>query len=112
MDQPSPRDARSGSPNAFRVLALTSSQEASARIRGAVAAGTDVHFCESASQLGAVAVALQPSIIIIELVGGEGVVLAPNVKWLRTKFPTMPIIAYCALSGAATHDIVALTKAG
>ncbi|HEU4641571.1 MAG TPA: AraC family transcriptional regulator [Gemmatimonadaceae bacterium] len=96
----------------LRVVAFTVTDELRARLRGVLPENADVRLCRTLRQLSSTALSSQPSVIVLELVDGQGERLAPSVRWLRSAFPSVPIVACCALSGATAHDILTLAKAG
>ncbi|HEX6533115.1 MAG TPA: helix-turn-helix domain-containing protein [Gemmatimonadaceae bacterium] len=96
----------------LRIVALAVTDELEARLRTALPEHADVRICRTLGQLGALVMALQPAVILLEVMDGEGERLAPHARWLRETFPSTPIVACCALSGATAHDILTLAKAG
>lgn len=96
----------------LRVVALAVTDELRARLRGVLPDHADVRLCRTLRQLSSISLSSQPSVILLELVDGQGERLAPSVRWLRAAFPSVPIIACCALSGATAHDILTLARAG
>lgn len=105
-------DLPSDAPARVRVVALVVTDELQARLRGTLAERAEVRVCRTLRQLTSAALASPPSALLLELVDGQGPRLAPHVRWLRATFPSVPIVACCALSGATAHDILTLAKAG
>lgn len=96
----------------LRMVALAVTDELEARLRTALPEHADVRICRTLRRLGALVLASQPSVILLEVMDGQGELLAPSARWLRETFPSTPIVACCALSGATAHDILTLAKAG
>jgi AraC-like DNA-binding protein len=94
------------------ILALVTDCEARLRIRSALHGEAAVEFCDERAAL-LVQVANQPtSVVITELWDAAGAPMATAVERLRTRFPALPMLAYCVLRPETSRELLAMARAG
>jgi AraC-like DNA-binding protein len=72
----------------------------------------EVHFCERIEGLRALVRRSPLHLVITVPIDKIGRPVAATVAEIRQGFPSLPVIAYCALTPADTHSLIALVRAG
>jgi len=72
----------------------------------------DVHFCERIEGLRALVRRSWVHLVITVPTDKAGRQTAATVAEIRQGFPSLPVIAYCALTAEDTHSLIALVRAG
>jgi AraC-like DNA-binding protein len=72
----------------------------------------EVHFCERIEGLRALVRRFCVHLVITEPTDKVGRQTAATVAEIRQGFPSLPVIAHCALTAADTHSLIALVRAG
>ena len=72
----------------------------------------EVRFCERIEGLRALVRRSWVHLVITEPMDRAGRQTAATVAEIRHGFPSLPVIAYCALTAADTHSLIALVRAG
>lgn len=52
------------------------------------------------------------ALVVTEPLDATGASVAPMIRAVKDEFPSVPVIAYCAPSPAALHEVFCLTRAG
>lgn len=94
------------------VVALVLDREARARVRTALRSVVEPTFCEHVHEVAARLRETPVALVIVEFRDRAGLSTAPLAQAIRRGFPSIPIVAYGALAGAAPADILELGKAG
>ena len=72
----------------------------------------EVHFCERIEGLRALVRRSWVRLVITEPTDKIGRPTAATVAEIRQGFPSLPVIAYCALTAHDTHSLISLVRAG
>jgi hypothetical protein len=100
-------------PDARRIVALIGDPRMRARLRDAVPDAARLTFARDVHELRALARTPLPlHAIVLEPHDPLGVDLAPTVRWLRTRFPPLPVLAYCASDAGTSDGMIRLARAG
>jgi AraC-like DNA-binding protein len=81
-------------------------------LRGVAEVHSEVHFCERIEGLRALVRRSWVHLVITEPTDRAGRQTAATVAEIRQGFPSLPVIAYCALTAEDTHSLIALVRAG
>lgn len=94
------------------IVALVQHPQLRARVAEAGRPSLRTRFCETREELRALAHSAGASAIVAEPTDAQGADVWPTIAAIRDGFPTLPIIAYCAVSPCLSADIVSMVRAG
>jgi len=95
-----------------RVMALLDDDDARRRLHAALGGRISALACRTASDVELAVRAECPDCVVVAPWDESGRPSVPTVRRLRSRFPWLPIAAYCRLDPQAAHEIVELVRAG
>jgi AraC-like DNA-binding protein len=94
------------------VAALICDPETRAHLRQSLGGESRLAFCCRGADLLEFVIQHPARMILTDLWDAAGVPTAPTVRRLHTRFPSIPIIAYCSLTPGTAHELLAMMQAG
>ncbi len=94
------------------VAILVRAADARARVAAGVLDGFAVCHCTSVNDLHAATRLGDLALVVIDAVDATGGSMASAITSIRHGFPTIPILAYCTLSRAASAVVLDVARAG
>lgn len=94
-----------------RVVATLLGTVALSRVRAALPADSLVRV-SLVRDLIVIARSRPLSFVVTEPWDRAGTPVSPAIKWLKTAYPSVPVIAYCSQNGPSYHETVSLARAG
>jgi AraC-like DNA-binding protein len=94
------------------VVALVQHPQLRARITAAARPSLRTRFCETREELRALAHAAGASAVVAEPTDALGAETWHTIAAIRDGFPSLPIVAYCAVGPRLSTDIVRMVRAG
>lgn len=83
-----------------------------AHLRAALRTKAAVLSCERIEDLLQVLAAHRVDVIVISPWDAQGARVAPVLRDIRTRWPSVPVAVYCSLAADAVREVVALAKSG
>jgi AraC-like DNA-binding protein len=94
------------------IVALVQHPQLRARITAAGRPSLRARFCETREELRALAHSSGASAVIAEPFDARGGEVWPTIAAIRDGFPSLPIVAFCAVGPSLSWDIVHMVRAG
>ena len=94
------------------VAALVRDPTGAARLTEALRGEAHVRGCDSEEELVTLVASGLASVIVVDLRDRRGTPTLGAVRLIREQFPSVPVIAYCALTPDVSRDILELARAG
>lgn len=94
------------------VAALVWEPTARARLQEALRGHAALRFCERQEELVALAANDLASVIVLDIRDRDNVSTLAIVRRIRDGYPSVPVVLYCALGPASSHDVLEFARAG
>jgi AraC-like DNA-binding protein len=94
------------------VAVLVREMAARARIQDALRGYAAVRTCDQQDELIALVTEGLVGVVVVDVRDRTGAPTIAMVRTIRDGFPSVPVVAYCALTPDSSRDILALARAG
>ena len=94
------------------VAVLVREADGRARIQDALRGHAAVRFCEAQDELLLLVSNGLAGVVVVDVRDRTGASTLPIVREIRDGFPSVPVVAYCALAPDTSRDILALARVG
>jgi len=94
------------------VAALVADDVARTCLRNALRGRADLRACDRIHELISLLATTRVDLVVVAPWDAAGTRVAPVIRQVRDRLPSVPIAIYCTLTADAVREIVALTKSG